>query len=125
MVHSTTFVELTGGPWRSGPLLVARRPLVRLLGLRAVPPGCGLLMRTRSIHTFGRRDPLPAAGIGGDGVLRWARMVPPRRVVVDLRAAWIAEMPGAALPAPGLQLQAGPAGPENGGGPMLAGWPGP
>ena len=68
MVHSTTFVELTGGPWRSGPLLVARRPLVRLLGLRAVPPGCGLLKEPpfRAPH----HGASAAAVIGGGPVPR-------------------------------------------------------
>jgi hypothetical protein len=74
--------------------------------MRAVPEGWGALLRTRSVHTFGMRDPLGIVCMGGDFVVRRSIVVRPRRVVVDLGATWILELPGGhPLPADGSSLR--------------------
>jgi len=95
-------------------MLVGRTRLSRLRGLGAVPPGWGVLLRTRSVHTIGTGGPVAAFGIGGEGGVRWSRLVPARRVVYDRGASWIGELPpGTPLPGPGTVLRVVP---------MLAGW---
>jgi hypothetical protein len=96
--------------------VLARGHRERLLGLWAVPPGCGLLVRSVSVHTFWMRRPVPMVGIGPAGAVRWSRIVPPRRLIFEPGTAWVAEVPhAAALPPAGSLLAARP---------ILAGWPG-
>ncbi|MCJ7724858.1 MAG: hypothetical protein MUP76_00510 [Acidimicrobiia bacterium] len=100
---------LTGGSWRSVPLLVATGPWGRLRGLRCAPPGWGVLLRTRSIHTAGMGHPITAVGIDSGGRVRWSGTIAPGGVVFDRAATWVAELPpGAAPPPPGRLLRAVP-----------------
>jgi uncharacterized membrane protein (UPF0127 family) len=67
------------------PVVVAASPLARLLGLiglRALPPGVGLLFpRCRSVHTFGMRFALDLLWLdAGGAVVRIDRGVPPGRL---------------------------------------------
>jgi hypothetical protein len=102
-------VELIGPDgWRSGPLLVARSWSERLGGVRGLPDGWGVLLAARSIHTFGVRSPLAAAGLDRAGTVIWSRAVPPGRVVAT-RAAWVLELAaGRNRPRPGWRLDARP-----------------
>lgn len=84
-------------------LRLARTPLARLLGLaglRALPPGAGLLLpRTRSVHTFAMRFALDLVWLDGDGaVVRVDRAVPPRRVRACRAARAVVELPSRADP---------------------------
>ena len=113
----TPAVQLTDGAWRSGPLLLAVGFRRRLRGIRGVPPGWGVLLRTVSIHTFGLSYPLTVITLDGLGRVRRAGRVPPGRVVLDPGAVWIMETPSAGRPpGAGRLVQVLP---------MLAGWPDP
>jgi uncharacterized membrane protein (UPF0127 family) len=73
-------------------------PIARLLGLvglRALPPGAGLLLpRTRSVHTLGMRFALDLVWLDGDGrVVRIDRGVPPWRVRGCRAARAVVEVP--------------------------------
>jgi len=76
----------------------ARTPLARLrglAGLRALPPGAGLLLpRTRSVHTLGMRFALDLHWLDRDGrVIRVDRAVPPGRVRACRAAVAVVELP--------------------------------
>jgi uncharacterized protein len=77
---------------------IADRPIARLFGLALLNrdrAGPGLLIpRCRSIHTFGMRFPIDVVFLdsAGEPVSR-RRAVPPRRVVVEQRAASVLELP--------------------------------
>ena len=59
-----------------------------------MPPGWGVLLQTRSVHTLGMRRPITIVGIDRAGTVQWVRTALPGRVVTDRVVAWIAEMPG-------------------------------
>ena len=111
----TPAIQLTDRTWRSGPILVALGFHRRLRGIRAVPPGWGVLLRGRSVHTLGLSSPLTVITLDGSGRVRRAGRVPPGRVLMDPGAVWIAELPPAGRP-PGvgrlMQVL-----------PILGGWP--
>ncbi|MCB2224444.1 MAG: hypothetical protein KQH83_09785 [Actinobacteria bacterium] len=93
----------------SPPLVVASGFAARLLGMAAVPPGHGVLLRARSVHTFGMAGPIGAAGVTAGGRVAWARRVAPRRVAGCGGAVWVVELPPeAALPVPGRRLRVVP-----------------
>jgi uncharacterized protein len=78
-------------------------PLARLLGLaglRALPPGTGLLLpRTRSVHTFGMRFALDLVWLDSAGqVVRVDRDVRPWRVHGCRAASQVVELPFRADP---------------------------
>jgi hypothetical protein len=99
--------ELEGGGWSSGPVRVAASGRRRRIGLRPVPGPHGLVLRTRSIHTFGMRDPLGVVAVDDTGTVLAARSVPPGRVWTVWRAAAIIEVPVAlGLPPVGTTLTA-------------------
>jgi uncharacterized membrane protein (UPF0127 family) len=90
-------VELPGADVRR-----ARDPLARLLGLaglRALPPGVGLLLPgTRSIHTFGMRFALDLVWLDREGrVVRVDRGVPPWRMRGCRAADTVVELPAATV----------------------------
>lgn len=99
-------VRLRAGTWHSAPLLLADSTWTRLRGLKAVPCGWGLLLRTRSVHSFGFRRRVLVVVIGDGGRLLGLRTMLPRRLVAVDRARWMAELPiGSDLPRPGTMLQ--------------------
>jgi uncharacterized membrane protein (UPF0127 family) len=77
---------------------IADRPIARRLGLALLDrdrAGPGLLIpRCGSIHTFGMRFPIDVVFLdsAGEPVSRRSA-VPPRRVVVERRAASVLELP--------------------------------
>jgi len=78
---------------------VAATPLARLRGLAglpALPSGAGLLLRTRSVHTFGMRFALDLVWLDGAGrVVRVDRTVRPCRVRACRAARAVVEMSAA------------------------------
>ncbi len=79
--------------------VLARSFLDRLFGTFRAPRGTPVLLRTRSVHTFGQRRPLSVVGIDASLTVVDVRFVPPNRVVVMPGARMILEVPaGLALP---------------------------
>ena len=109
-----SLLTLHTASWSSGPLTVARTGRERRLGLRPVPGPFGLLIRCRSVHTFGMRVPIAAIAIDAAGVVLWSGILLPRRVVAVPRAAWFAETAAGPVPAAGERMEVAP---------ILAGWP--
>ena len=98
-------------------MLIPRGHWGRLRGIWQAPPGWGVLLRARSVHTVGMRRPITVVGIDRVGMVRWARTVPPGRVVMGRGVDWLAEMAGVVKGPPvGRVLRAVP---------ILGQWPGP
>src|SRR5215210_4887921 len=74
-----------------------RARLLGLAGLRALPPGGGLLVpRCRSVHTFGMRFALDLVWLDAGGrVVRVDRGVPPGRLRACRAARSVVELPAA------------------------------
>lgn len=85
-------LELAAGEWSSGPLVEASTFWQRLLGLRGVAHPSGLLIHTRSVHTFGLRQPIGVVALDKHGFVLTAHWVGPRRVVVVARARSYVEL---------------------------------
>jgi hypothetical protein len=111
-------VVLRSREWVSPPLGVARRMAERAAGIRGVPPGHGVLMRTRSVHGFGLVAPLGVVAIESDGRVSDVRVLRPGRVMWLGRVRWVAELP-AECPPPRRGSRLRPARLR----PMLAGCP--
>jgi hypothetical protein len=72
-----------------------------------------VILRCRSIHTFGMHAPIGVVALDASGKVIGTVVVPPRRVVGIRRARWIIEVPAGRLPAvgePALLRRAGAAG---------------
>jgi len=90
-------VRLAAAGWRSGPLALAETRVERLLGIRGLDPGVGLLLRTRSVHSIGLALPLLIMAVDLSGRVVCGKMLAPHRVVFVAEAAWIAELPSDAF----------------------------
>ncbi len=109
--------ELTATCWRSGPVAAATTFRRRLRGLRPAPDGHGLLLRARSIHTWGMRVPIWAAALDSDGVAIRVALLEPGRLLIVPKATWILELPiECHPPEPGTRLTH--LGFEHGGNPL-------
>jgi hypothetical protein len=103
--------------WGSGPLLVGATRWRRWRGLRPRPEAAGVLLRARSVHTFGMQVPLTIVSLDAAGVVRRTARLRPRRIFLDLHARWIVELPpDRDAPQVGVRLRVRP---------MLGGCPGP
>ncbi|MGH8914897.1 MAG: DUF192 domain-containing protein [Acidimicrobiia bacterium] len=92
-------VMLSTGDWHVRAYL-AETFADRLLGNRRAPAGAGVMIRTRSVHTFGQRSPIEVVGL--DGLMRVVatRTLAPNRIGVLRSARVIVELPaGSPLPA--------------------------
>jgi hypothetical protein len=65
----------------------------RFRGLRHRENGKGLLLRTRSVHTLGIGETILVVTIGARGRVQRVVRLSPGRLILDLRARWIAELP--------------------------------
>ena len=72
-----------------------------LLGRDSLPEGSALIIApSQAIHTFSMRFAIDVAFVSRDGlVLKVRQAVPPRRIVVSLRAFAVIELPAGALEA--------------------------
>ena len=72
-----------------------------LLGRDSLPEGSALIIAPcQGIHTFSMRFAIDVAFVAKDGrVLKVRQAVPPRRIVVSLRAFAVIELPAGALEA--------------------------
>lgn len=74
-----------------------------------MPPDVGVLLRTRSVHTFGLRRPLGVVALSPLREVLSADMVGPKLVVLVPGASQYLELPeGRTLPPVGAQLEVRP-----------------
>lgn len=92
--------EAVGPGWRSGPLLVARSRRQRRRGLRPRPAGRGLLLRARSVHSFGMHEALGLVSLDGAGRVRRVGVLSPGGLFWDQGACWVIELPLSRPPPP-------------------------
>jgi uncharacterized membrane protein (UPF0127 family) len=85
-------VGLSSSGWEMSGLL-ARTFLDRLLGVRRAPPGSALVIRARSVHGFGMRQPLRVIGLDADMRVVSTRTLRPNRVMVIPSARILVELP--------------------------------
>ena len=118
MLHAARclLLILSTPTWSSGPVRLARSRGERRRGLIPTPGPFGLLLRCRSVHTFGMRSAMSAVAFDRGGVVLRAQVLSPRRVLWVRRAEWIAEIGFEALPEPGERAVVTP---------ILATWPAP
>jgi len=86
------FLEATDGTI-FGPVIVAERFGERFRGLRPRAAGRYLLLPTNSVHGFGMREPIWAAGLSDTMTVTQVAIVAPRRVITLRGAVWILEGP--------------------------------
>jgi hypothetical protein len=93
------------GDW-SHQVRVATGFLDRLIGLRRAPIGDSLLIRARSVHGFGMRNPLLVLGIDPDMNVIGTKTLRPRRVVGFREALYLLELPlGSNPPSAGSPIE--------------------
>lgn len=86
--------------WASGPVLIARTFRERMKGLIPATAGHGMLIRGRSVHGLGMREPLLAIGLDRERRVVGVRTLLPRHVVLIRSARHIMELPIGTLPPP-------------------------
>jgi hypothetical protein len=97
-------VRLESAHWSSGPTVVLTTRDDRRIGLRPLPGPFWVLLRTRSIHTFGMRIPIGVVALTSDWMVIRAAAVPPRRLFIARTARWILEVAPTPLPQVGTRL---------------------
>ncbi|MBT8196889.1 MAG: hypothetical protein KJO84_00150 [Acidimicrobiia bacterium] len=78
--------------WVRPDVGLATRGRLAWRGLRPRPADRALLMKARSVHTFGMAGPLRVAAIDPRGIVISSRIVAPGRVVWEPAAGWILEI---------------------------------
>jgi hypothetical protein len=91
---------VTSGDWSSTPVWIAKTFRQRWKGLTPTSDGHGMLMKGRSVHGFGMREPLLAVGLDDQTRVVGFRVLFPRRVVWIRGATRILELPVGAMPPP-------------------------
>ncbi|GEM_PF-2727290 len=72
----------------------------RLFGTFHMPPGSALVLRSRSVHSFGQRAAMDIVGLDGAMRVLATRRLEPNRVALFPSARMIVELPaGSPLPA--------------------------
>lgn len=72
---------------------MARSFADRLLGVWRAPEGSAVVIETRSVHSFGRRQPLEVVGLDAEMKVVSIMTLRPNRVVVLPTARIIVELP--------------------------------
>jgi hypothetical protein len=88
--------EVRAGSWSSGPVRVITAPAARRIGAIPVLGPLGVVLRARSIHTFGMLHRIGVIAVDGDGVVTATGVLPPRRLWTVPSAVSIIEVPPAA-----------------------------
>lgn len=102
-------IELRSPGWSSGPVFQPVGFWQRWRGVKALPPDVGLLIRTRSVHTFGLHHPLGVVALSPERCILAADHIRPRQVVSVPGAYEYLELPeGRRLPPVGVVLEARP-----------------
>lgn len=98
-------VALSAPDWGTTGYL-ARTFADRFLGVWSAPNGSAVVLRTASVHTFGRRRPLQLIGLDAGMTVVAIRTLKPNRVALIPSARIIVEMPaGSPVPAMGERVE--------------------
>lgn len=102
-------IELHCPGWSSGPVVEAVSFWGRFRGIRSIDSPWGLLLRVRSIHTFGLDGMLGVVALSPERTVLAAFWVRPRRVLsVDSAVEYLEVRPGRPLPPVGARLESTP-----------------
>jgi hypothetical protein len=93
-------VELSADGW-SATALLATSFTDRLLGRFRAPPGSGVVIPARSVHSLGQKEPMEIIGLDGQMRVVATRTLVPNRVAYLRSASMIVELP-AGSPVPGV-----------------------
>jgi uncharacterized membrane protein (UPF0127 family) len=85
-------VELSTGDW-SARAHLARSFTDRLLGNLAVPCDAAVVLRTRTVHSFGQKSPIEIVGIDAHMRVVATRTLMPNRITILSSARMIIELP--------------------------------
>jgi uncharacterized membrane protein (UPF0127 family) len=98
-------VDLRSPGWVGARVGVAETFLDRLMGIRSAAGREGVLLRVRSVHTFGLSKPISVFSTSRDGTVVEVRTLRPNRVAVFRGAEHLIELPdGRDLPLVGSQV---------------------
>jgi uncharacterized membrane protein (UPF0127 family) len=86
--------EFRSNGWSSGPVAVAVTFKDRWRGLRPSPADFGLLLKTRSVHSFGMKRDLLLIGLDARGTVIDTRTLRPGRIVTLPTVVFILELNG-------------------------------
>ncbi len=99
-------VFLQAGETRYGPVSDARTFWQRWRGLKGLPAGASVLIRTSSVHGFGVGTPFRAVGLTARFQVSATQVVEPGRIAKFLGCRYVLELPLAAeAPEPGVMLE--------------------
>lgn len=85
-------VVISVGDWTARAYL-ARTFTDRLLGNRRLPRDSALVLPTRSVHSFGQREPIEIVGLDALMTVVAAKTLMPNRISVMPSARMIVELP--------------------------------
>ncbi len=85
-------VELSTGDW-SARAYLAGTFTDRLLGNLRLPRDSAVVLRARSVHSFGQREPIEIVGVDAQMRVVATRTLMPNRVTVLSSARMIVELP--------------------------------
>lgn len=86
--------EFISNEWSSGPVAIAVTFSDRWHGLRPTPTGFGLLLKTRSVHSFGMKTTLLLVGVDARGAVVRSRTLRPGGIAIMATARYILELEG-------------------------------
>jgi len=99
-------VFLQAGATSYGPISEAHTFWQRWRGLKDLPVGASVLIRTSSVHGFGVGTPFQAVGLTARFQVRAAQVVKPGRIARFSGCRYVLELPlGAEAPEPGVMLE--------------------
>lgn len=107
---SSTFADveysnLRSPGWVGARVGVADTFLDRLAGMKAPDGRDGVILRARSVHTLGMKQPIGVFATNHAGTVIAVRIVPPNRVAVFRGAEHLVELPaGRPLPVVGSHI---------------------
>lgn len=88
-----TSVQLSASNWRGATVVVAETFLERLLGFRSKKAVNGVMLRSKSVHTFGMEETINVFAMDRDHRVIASRRISPNRMVFYRRASAIVELP--------------------------------
>ena len=105
MVAPASSLALEAPGWRSPPMRIADTLWCRWKGLRPESNGMGLILRGRSVHGWGMREPLGVLALDANGVVVGCGTLRPRRFLRLPGGVWMVELPsGWPLPVAGTEV---------------------
>lgn len=105
MVAPVSPLALEAPSWRSPPMRIADTLWCRWKGLRPESNGMGLILRGRSVHGWGMREPLGVLALDANGVVVGRATLRPRRFLRLPGGVWMVELPSCwPLPVVGTEI---------------------